>query len=69
MSALRFTEDSRVKIPALLHLSRLGYGYLSLKDLRWNPRSNIVTEIFEAAVLRLRPDITLLVNGMPLAFG
>jgi type I restriction enzyme R subunit len=25
-------EDSRVKIPALVHLTRLGYTYLSLKD-------------------------------------
>ncbi len=27
-----FNEDSRVKIPALLTLSRLGFSYLSLKD-------------------------------------
>ena len=26
-------EDSRVKIPAILHLTRLGYTYLSIKDL------------------------------------
>lgn len=25
-------EDSRVKIPALVHLTRLGYTYLSIKD-------------------------------------
>ena len=27
----KFNEDSRVKIPAILHLMRLGYKYLSLK--------------------------------------
>ncbi len=26
-----FNEDARVKIPALLHPTRLGYQYLSLK--------------------------------------
>jgi hypothetical protein len=29
-----FSEDSRVKIPALVHLSRLGYQYLSTKEIR-----------------------------------
>jgi len=27
-----FSEDSRVKIPCILRLVRLGYRYLSLKD-------------------------------------
>jgi type I restriction enzyme R subunit len=27
-----YNEDSRVKIPALIHLTRLGYKYFSLKD-------------------------------------
>lgn len=25
-------EDSRVKIPALVHFTRLGYTYMSIKD-------------------------------------
>jgi len=29
---MKFNEDSRVKIPTILHLMRLGYEYLSLKD-------------------------------------
>jgi len=29
-----FNEDSRVKIPALVHFTRLGYEYLSLKEMR-----------------------------------
>lgn len=28
-----FSEDSRVKLPALLTLARLGFSYLSLKDV------------------------------------
>lgn len=52
-----FNEDSRVKIPALLHLSRLGYGYLSLKQARRDERSNIFPEILEAALLRINPDL------------
>ncbi len=27
-----YNENSRVKIPAILHLMRLGYDYLSLKN-------------------------------------
>jgi type I restriction enzyme R subunit len=32
---MAFNEDSRVKIPALLHLTRLGYSYLPLKEAEW----------------------------------
>jgi hypothetical protein len=28
---MKFNKDSRVKIPAILHLIRLGYEYFSLK--------------------------------------
>ncbi len=31
-----FSEDSRVKIPCILHLVRLGYRYLSLKAAVWD---------------------------------
>ena len=50
-----FNEDSRVKIPALLHLGRPGYRYLSLKDGGWDPRSNIFPEHFAQAILRIFP--------------
>ena len=29
---MKHNEDSRVKIPALIHLTCLGYEYLSLKE-------------------------------------
>ena len=46
MSNNNFNEDSRVKIPALLHLIRLGYKYLSLKDNSWDRQTNIFRDIF-----------------------
>jgi type I restriction enzyme R subunit len=52
-----FNEDSRVKIPALLHLTRLGYDYLSLKQAKRDARSNIFPEIFESALLRINPGL------------
>ena len=39
---MKFNEDSRVKIPAILHLTRLGYTYLSLRGLQYEESSNIV---------------------------
>lgn len=36
-----FSEDSRVKIPCILHLMRLGYRYLSLKGATWDEATNI----------------------------
>lgn len=52
-----FNEDSRVKIPALLHLTRLGYQYLPLKDVQWDRRNNIFAEIFKSSVSRINPGI------------
>lgn len=53
-----FNEDSRVKIPALLHLSRLGYEYLPLKeaDAR-DKRANVFPDLFIAAVCRINPGL------------
>jgi type I restriction enzyme R subunit len=53
-----FNEDSRVKLPTILHLVRLGYTYLSLKNLAWDDSTNIVTSIFKENVLRLNPDLS-----------
>ena len=35
-----FSEDSRVKIPCILYLVRLGYQYLSLKGASWDEETN-----------------------------
>ena len=54
---MKFNEDTRVKIPSILHLTRLGYKYLSLKDAVWNESSNIFTDIFEESVIKINPGI------------
>lgn len=41
---MTFNEDSRVKIPAILHLTRLGYSYLPLKDAIWDEATNLLAE-------------------------
>ncbi|WP_075604084.1 type I restriction endonuclease subunit R [Saccharicrinis aurantiacus] len=48
-----FNEDSRVKIPTILHLIRLGYTYLSLNDQSWDASTNI----FKESVKRLNPTL------------
>ena len=52
-----FSEDSRVKIPCILHLVRLGYQYLSLKNATWDEETNIFPELFRAAIARINPGI------------
>jgi type I restriction enzyme R subunit len=42
-----FSEDSRVKIPCILHLVRLGYRYLSLKNAVWDEETNIFPHAFQ----------------------
>jgi len=54
---MKFTEDSRVKIPCLLHLVRLGYQYLSLKNAKWDEETNIFPELFRASIAKINPDI------------
>ncbi|MCU0417560.1 MAG: DEAD/DEAH box helicase family protein [Cytophagaceae bacterium] len=55
---MRFNEDSRVKIPTILHLVRLGYIYLSLKSQSWDTSTNIFKDIFFKSVLRLNPELS-----------
>ena len=55
---MAFTEDTRVKIPALLHLTRLGYSYLSLKNARWDPATNIFSDLFYASIAGINPTAT-----------
>ena len=51
-------ENSRVKIPAVLHLMRLGYDYLSLKNENWDKQTNIFPEIFIESLCRINPDLS-----------
>jgi type I restriction enzyme R subunit len=52
-----FSEDSRVKIPCILHLVRLGYRYLSLKSAVWDEETNIFPDLFRAAMARINPGM------------
>lgn len=54
---MKFTEDSRVKIPTILHLTRLGYNYLSLNGAKWDENTNIFPEIFKESVIRINDGI------------
>ena len=55
---MTFNENSRVKIPTLIHLERLGYKYLSLRTSNWDPDTNIFTEILDQSLSRLNPEAT-----------
>ena len=54
---MKFNEDSRVKIPAILHLMRLGYQYLSLKGLIWDLDTNIFPDLFKTAIGKINPGL------------
>lgn len=53
-----FSEDSRVKIPCILHLVRLGYRYVSLKNSTWDIDTNIFPELFSEAIARINPELS-----------
>ena len=44
---MQFNEDYRVKIPAIIHLTKLGYIYMSLKEHQWDKEINIFTVILK----------------------
>ena len=54
--AMKFNEDSRVKIPSILHLMQLGYKYLSLKGTKWDTSTNIFTDIFYGQLKKINRD-------------
>jgi type I restriction enzyme R subunit len=54
---MSFNENTRVKIPAILHLDKLGYDYLSLNTLKPDENTNIFTELFTKSLFRLNPEL------------
>ncbi len=54
---MKYNEDTRVKIPSILHLTRLGYNYLSLKNSSWDIDTNIFTDIFKASIEKINKSI------------
>ncbi|MFH0773446.1 MAG: type I restriction endonuclease [bacterium] len=55
---MTFNENTRVKIPAILHLCRLGYEYLPLANSVRDENTNIFIDIFKASLKRLNKGIT-----------
>ncbi len=71
---MKHNEDTRVKIPSILHLTRLGYDYISLKDSSWDKNTNIFSDIFKKSMQkinnieedeasRLLEDVSLLLDA------
>ncbi|MDU1905063.1 MAG: type I restriction endonuclease [Dysgonomonas sp.] len=56
---MAFNEDSRVKLPALLHLTRLGYTYISRKEQSRDQNTNIFDGIFLESIQRINPDANI----------
>jgi type I restriction enzyme R subunit len=54
---MKYNEDTRVKIPSILHLTRLGYKYLSLKNSKWDINTNIFTDIFKSSIEKINETI------------
>ena len=52
MKAIR-EEDARMKVPALLHLSRLGYEYTPRAELHREPEANLLPDRLRAAAERI----------------
>ena len=65
-------EDSRVKIPALVHFTRLGYKYMSIKDkvrgVDYDPDTNIFYSLFRDSINRIN-EIDLSINDIKKIIG
>lgn len=69
---VEFSENTRVKIPALVHITRLGYKYLSLKEYKneIDEETNIFKNIFKESINRINnlelsnENITKLINEL-----
>lgn len=67
-----FSENTRVKIPALVHITRLGYKYLSIKEYKneIDEETNIFKNIFKESINRINnlelsdENITKLINEL-----
>lgn len=55
---MAFKEYSRLKIPALLHLVRLGYIYIPRKEQIREEETNIFPSIFKKALIKINTGVT-----------
>jgi type I restriction enzyme, R subunit len=55
MNRKKFNEDTRVKLPALLHFKRIGYDYQTkkVKEGEIDKRNNIFISIFKSSIERI----------------
>ena len=53
----QFSEATRVQIPAILHLMRLGYAYLPTID-HYDHKTNILTDVFKRKVKELNTGVS-----------
>lgn len=56
MAKNSFNEFTRVQIPAMVHLTRLGYEYLSLKSLIIDKDTGILTDVFKSQFTKFNPE-------------
>lgn len=52
-----FNENTRVQVPATLHLCKLGYTYLDKID-SYDHSTNILTNIFLSQLAKLNPSLS-----------
>lgn len=54
-----FNENTRVQVPAALHLCRLGYSYVaSIEEGDFDPKTNVLTKFLVPAVEHLNPTMS-----------
>jgi len=58
MPVERFDEDTRVKIPTIIHLVKLGYKYISKKDNKYDPETNIFKDIFNQSIKNINNGLS-----------
>ena len=52
-----FNENTRVQVPAALHLCKLGYTYLDSIDAL-DTQTNIIVDVFLESIKRLNPGVS-----------
>lgn len=57
MSNNKFNENTRVQVPAALHLCKLGYTYLG-EEISYDVNTNILMGVFMKAIKRLNPNMS-----------
>lgn len=55
---MAFNENSRVKIPALLHLIKLGFQYIPIRAQQRREDTNIFESIFTESLARINPGVS-----------